>query len=470
MLIFLGIWFTLSWFFKKYSFRDYDHFGRVLRPILISNFVILGTASLLMYFSRTAFYSRTIVLGILIVASGLELVLGMTYHFVRVAKEHEIPSDHEYAALRAQQMNGNGYTHGEDESGKIKQIQNHLKSLIIEECGESAFSFIKNNHIVEKEELLVLSTSSVINVQSQVKTHHKMIANLKRINDTRYLGKFFSTVNESLPQYGRFVCCVETKDLRKKRIFKKYPFLINYLYYYFLDFPIKRVMPKFNLTRGFYFFFTRGMNRVITRAETLGRLISSGFTIIDEDYIGNLCYIAAEKIQPPEEITNSSYGPLIRLNRIGKNGRLIKVYKMRTMYPFSEYLQDYIYERYSLKDGGKFDHDFRVSTQGKIMRKFWLDELPMLINLFQGDLKLVGVRPLSTQYFGLYSKILQRERIKCKPGLIPPYYYDMPKTLKEIQRSEIKYLKAWGKNPFRTDWIYFWKAMLNIFFKRARSQ
>ena len=410
MMVFLGIWLLLSWFFKKYSFRDYNHFGRVLRPILISNFVILGTASLLMYFSRTAFFSRTIVLGIFLVASGLELLLGMTYHFVRVAKEHEIPSDHEYAALRAQQMNGNGYTHGKNNAETIKKISDHLKTLIIGECGESALSFIQNNHIVGKEELLILSTSNVINVQSQVKAYHKMIANLKKINDTRYLSKFFSTVNESLPHSGRFVCCVETKDLRKKRIFKKFPFLINYLYYYFLDFPMKRIMPKFNFTRGIYFFFTRGMNRVITRAETLGRLISSGFTIIDEEYIGNLCYIAAEKIKPPEEILNPSYGPLIRLNRIGKNGRIIKVYKMRTMYPFSEYLQEYIYERHNLKDGGKFDHDFRVSTQGKIMRKFWLDELPMLINLFQGDLKLVGVRPLSAQYFGLYSKLLQRER------------------------------------------------------------
>jgi len=470
LLVFIGLWFLLSWFFKKYSFRDYDHFGRVLRPILISNFVILGTASLLMYFSRTSFYSRTIVFGTLIIASGLELLFGMTYHFLRVAKEHEMPSDHEYAALRAHQLNGNGYLNGKNNSDTIKNITDRLKKLIIGECGEKAFAFVQKNHIFDKGELLVVSTSSLINVQSQLRADHKMIVNLKRINDTRHLSRFFSTINEGLPKFGRFMCCVETKDLRKKRIFEKYPFIINYLYYYFLDFPMKRVFPKFTITRGIYFFLTRGMNRVITRAETLGRLIAAGFDIIDEEYIGNLCYISAKKIKAPKKELNTAYGPLIGLNRIGQNGKIIKVYKMRTMYPFSEYLQEYIYQRYNLKDGGKFDHDFRVSTQGKFMRRFWLDEVPMLINLFQGDLRLVGVRPLSTQYFSLYSKILQRERIKYKPGLIPPYYYDMPKTLKEIQQSELNYLKAWNKHPFRTDWNYFWKALFNIIFKKERSQ
>ncbi len=143
---------------------------------------------------------------------------------------------------------------------------------------------------------------------------------------------------------------------------------------------------------------------------------------------------------------------------------------MRTMYPYAEYLQDYIYKHHNLKEGGKFESDFRVSTQGKIMRRFWIDELPMFGNLIKGDLKIVGVRPLSKHYFNLYSKELQEKRTQWKPGLVPPYYSDLPKTLEEIQSSELKYLEAYEKNPFRTDWKYFWKAVYNIIFKNARSQ
>jgi lipopolysaccharide/colanic/teichoic acid biosynthesis glycosyltransferase len=103
------------------------------------------------------------------------------------------------------------------------------------------------------------------------------------------------------------------------------------------------------------------------------------------------------------------------------------------------------------------------------MRKFWLDELPMLINLIKGDLKLFGVRPLSRQYFKLYTLELQKLRIKTKPGLIPPFYVDNPGTLEEIVSSELRYLRSYEKHPFRTDWKYFWKACFNILFRKYRS-
>ena len=59
--------------------------------------------------------------------------------------------------------------------------------------------------------------------------------------------------------------------------------------------------------------------------------------------------------------------------------------------------------------------------------------------------------------------------MKTKPGLIPPFYADMPKTLEEIMASEMRYLEAYEKHPFRTDIRYFFKAMWNILFKGARS-
>jgi lipopolysaccharide/colanic/teichoic acid biosynthesis glycosyltransferase len=104
------------------------------------------------------------------------------------------------------------------------------------------------------------------------------------------------------------------------------------------------------------------------------------------------------------------------------------------------------------------------------MRKYWLDELPMLINLARGNMKLVGVRPLSAQYFSLYSKELQELRTKFKPGLLPPFYADMPKTLEEIEKSEMNYLLLCTKNgTFLTDIKYFFLIIRNILFRSARS-
>ena len=94
----------------------------------------------------------------------------------------------------------------------------------------------------------------------------------------------------------------------------------------------------------------------------------------------------------------------------------------------------------------------------------------MFVNMIKGQIKLVGVRPLSQQYFNLYTPELQQLRIKTKPGLLPPFYVDMPETLEEIQESEKRYLEAYLEHPFRTDWRYFWRIMGNIFFRGKRSK
>jgi lipopolysaccharide/colanic/teichoic acid biosynthesis glycosyltransferase len=93
----------------------------------------------------------------------------------------------------------------------------------------------------------------------------------------------------------------------------------------------------------------------------------------------------------------------------------------------------------------------------------------MLINFFRGEMKIVGVRPLSKHYFELYKKEVQERRVKYKPGLIPPFYADMPSDLEAIQASELKYLEQYDKNPFITDFRYFWKSFWNILFRKARS-
>jgi len=468
-LLFLGIWLVFSWLFRKYYFRSYDKLKQVISPVLISNFIILGTASILMFFLRTSYFSRIIVLGTIITASLLELIMGLLYHFIKVAKDHEIPVDYEYLALKKHEKSSKN-NHIPRQKPQIHPLSDSLKDIISSKAGEEAVTFIQRQNGFVPEEILVLITTNPFNILAQSSRKHKYIVNLKRVNDIRHINGFFETVNDNLPEGGFFTCCVETKDLRKKRLFRKYPFLINYFYYYLIDFPVKRVMPKLKITRGLYFVLTRGQNQVITRAETLGRLISCGFEIVDEDYIRDLCYITARKVKAPVHDTDSSYGPLIRLKRVGKEGKIIRVYKMRTMHPFAEYLQDYIYERYNLAEGGKFNSDFRISTQGKIMRMLWLDELPMLINWMKGDMKFVGIRPISEQYFLLYSEEHRLLRIQYKPGLVPPYYADMPKTLEEIQTSERKYMEAYEKNPVLTDWQYFWRAMYNIIFKKARSR
>ena len=73
------------------------------------------------------------------------------------------------------------------------------------------------------------------------------------------------------------------------------------------------------------------------------------------------------------------------MNRIGYRGKIIGFYKFRTMYPYSEYCQKLINDENKLSETGKFKDDFRITYWGKILRKYWIDELPMLINFLKNN-------------------------------------------------------------------------------------
>ena len=344
----------------------------------------------------------------------------------------------------------------------------NIKTLIIEEVGKNTFDFIDEYVTNPSKNVFVTATRTVFNIDKIPANTYKTIINLKRINDFRRINKYFESVNSKLAIGGIFINHVETHAVRKNRILKKFPEPVNYLYY-MADVFFTRVIPKLKLTKKLYFHITGGKGRVLTKAETLGRLYSCGFEIIEEKTINNVLHFVARKIKEPVFDKDPTYGPLIKLRRLGENGKIIKVYKFRTMYPFSEYLQQYVFEKNNLKEGGKIKNDFRISHEGKIMRKYWIDELPMIINLVKNEMKLIGVRPLSNHYFSLYPKELQEKRIKVKPGLLPPFYADMPKTMDEIVASEMKYLEAYEKAPLQTDIRYFIKIIQNIVLRGKRS-
>ena len=336
-------------------------------------------------------------------------------------------------------------------------------------------SFILENTELNKDSCVaLLKTSSAFNLRNlpdcaKSADGYNLLVNLKTINDTLMINELFVSINKKLAPKGVFVGCVETYPLRKRRLLNKYWKGFNYLYYFF-DYIFKRVFPKVVLLDKFYFFITAGRNRAISETEALGRLNYSGFTVINTLVHKNYMYFVTQKVNEVVAVKEKSYGIFLKLPRKGKGGKTIYVNKFRTMFPYAEYVQDYVYKKNQLSEGGKFRNDFRVSLLGSYFRKFFIDELPMLLNLLNGDLKLVGVRPLSNHYFGLYSEELQEKRIKHKPGLIPPYYVDLPKTLEEIQASEMRYLEAYEKSPIKTDVKYFFLVFKNILFKKARSK
>jgi hypothetical protein len=469
MGVFLSLWLMVTHYSRKFDSKRFIRLLEMNKRILFVNLFILGVTTMLMYGLRALDFSRFIVFTTIFLSTMGELVVAYFHFYLKHAKETQNTAESyreqkPLVGFRRKQQPPEPLTRDE----KAIKTGQPLDRELIREAGQEVYHFVRSHIDLQKGDHIIFYTTSEFNIKRLPETYYSNVVNLKRVNDIRWVNKFFEAVNEQLPAGGTFIGCVETKEQRKERLFKKFPPVLNVIYY-ILDFIVKRIFPKFNLTKKIYFFLTRGNNRVLSKAETLGRLYSCGFEVLEEKNIDGYLYFSVQKVKQPAYDENPTYGPFVKLQRIGKNGKPILVYKLRTMHPFSEYLQDYIYKNNSLQNGGKFRDDFRITTLGKIFRKFWIDELPMIVNLIRGEMKLIGVRPLSNHYFNLYKKELQEKRTQTKPGLIPPFYADMPETLDEIQESEMRYLNAYEVNPRGTDARYLRKALTNIVIKKERS-
>jgi len=460
-LLYFGLWAVFSYLFGRFRPLHTQKYLKASFKLMYVTLLIFMVSWGISYHFYGGTYSIYVIFTYTTVIFGVYMAFYMLYFALLYAVEFlEKPESSVEVRENAQVRQA---TPLDEESYR------ELCEAIIQHSGIKTMLALNEKFDLRSGNTLVNFSSGFLDIKAKQNYKFSTIIQLERLNNVRGINTLFATVNAKLPDNGLFVCCFESKSTRKKRILAKYPPGFNYVFYV-VDFIFKRFMPKVFLTRRLCYDITRGKNRILSKTEVLGRLYYCGYEIVNEKKIGKLTYVTARRIKQPEPKTKKSYGPLIKLRRMGKNREIFEVYKMRTMHPYSEYLQAYIYERNSLQEGGKFNKDIRVTTLGRFMRKYWLDELPMIFNLLMGDMKIVGVRPLSAHYFSLYSEELQNLRVKFKPGLLPPFYADMPKTMDEIQASEMKYLRECEKyGCFRTDIKYFVLILTNIFIKKARS-
>ena len=328
-------------------------------------------------------------------------------------------------------------------------------------------TFEKEN--IKKDRVTIFDTISTTNIEMLYNNSQDLLVNLHNINNLRRINHYFINSYNKLSTGGLLVGSfipLENFDSHLRGQMPHFLYAIM-LPFYFIFY---RVFPKLAITKQIYFILTDGKNRTLSKAEIFGRLSFCGFKMVQYETIGNQIYFTCKKSKTISEEQSPSYGPIVKLKRIGHHGRIINIYKFRTMYPFSEFIQKDVFEENNLDASGKFLNDFRITSWGRILRKYFIDEIPQLYNWLRSDINLVGVRAISKHYYSLYPKDLQELRINFKPGLIPPYYADMPTTFEEIVESEVRYLQKKKEKPIVTNMIYFVKALINIIFSGARSK
>ena len=101
---------------------------------------------------------------------------------------------------------------------------------------------------------------------------------------------------------------------------------------------------------------------------------------------------------------NKGAGAFFTQERAGRNGKIFKVIKFKTMTDERD------------ADGNLLPDAERLTPVGRFVRSTSIDELPQLINVLKGDMALIGPRPLLVQYLPLYSKE-QARRHEVRPGI-----------------------------------------------------
>lgn len=103
-------------------------------------------------------------------------------------------------------------------------------------------------------------------------------------------------------------------------------------------------------------------------------------------------------------IANKGAGAFFLQERPGKDGKIFKVIKFKTMTDERD------------ADGSLLSDEDRLTKVGKFVRSTSIDELPQLFNVLKGDMALIGPRPLRVEYLPLYSKE-QARRHEVRPGI-----------------------------------------------------
>lgn len=134
-------------------------------------------------------------------------------------------------------------------------------------------------------------------------------------------------------------------------------------------------------------------------------------------------------------------------DRIGRNGRVFKMYKFRSMYADAEERKKELMDKNEMNGlMFKMDNDPRVTPVGRFLRKTSLDEFPQFYNILKGDMSLVGTRPPTLDEFKDYT-YYHKKRLSFRPGLTGMWQVSGRNDItdfEEIVKLDIEYIDDWS--------------------------
>lgn len=147
-------------------------------------------------------------------------------------------------------------------------------------------------------------------------------------------------------------------------------------------------------------------------------------------------------------LLKESEGPLIfKQPRVGKNGRIFNIYKLRSMYVDAEEHKEELMKENDI-DGFMFkmEDDPRVTKVGKFIRKTSIDELPQFFNVVKGEMSIVGTRPPTIDEFEQYES-RHRRRLSMRPGITGMWQVNGRSDIQDFEQVvelDCQYIDEWS--------------------------
>lgn len=161
------------------------------------------------------------------------------------------------------------------------------------------------------------------------------------------------------------------------------------------------------------------------------------------------------------ECPNAS--PIFVQDRVGKNGKVFRFYKFRSMVPNAEAkLQEVLNQNEMDGPVFKIKNDPRITHFGRFIRKTSIDELPQLFNVLRGDMSIVGPRPALPREVAQYTDY-ERQRLLVTPGLTCYWQVQPNRNALSFDAWLALDLKYIQERSFLVDWKIIWKTVSVVF-------
>lgn len=394
LIIYIPIWILFMYSLHMYNTTTFVYFDRIIRNVMLSSLISVLTTSSMVYFLKKEACSRLLFLSFALIS--IILVI-MQRHTMRILVRRNRPNSYRQVVLVG--------------DNKI---------------AETYFNFIKKTN-------MMIHILGIVNItkdnQNSNFNYLGTIDNLEQILKDQIVDEVvFALPVSDRPITEKYAKLCEDMGITIKIIMSALK--LNNSHSYLSSVGTLPVLTYYSVNQN-------KLENIMKRLlDITGALVGIILSLPLALFI-----IPAIKLDSPGSI-------FFGQPRVGKNGRIFKLYKFRSMYANAEVHKAELLAMNRI-DGGfmfKIENDPRITAVGDFLRRTSLDELPQFFNVLLGDMSLVGTRPPTLDEVEKYERHHLR-RISIKPGITGMWQISGRSAITdfdEVVALDTEYIDKWS--------------------------